>query len=200
MPARVGYENRSHACPAPTVVFWHEERSGKWNSIAWLVVKHCGHGNGRLFRCSSELTAQWIDHEGNRTLPLAVREGMDYVGIRQGPRMALRAAGVRSIPRGPNAWARRDELGLTARQRDVLEALRQGLSNREIADRLHRSRRAGTGDAQVPGGGKKVSRVPGTPDLSRRCGLRRVSHNQPDARQQPLQPSRVDGGMLRNLL
>lgn len=56
-------------------------------------------------------------------------------------RAALRAAGAQRVPRGPYARARADGLGLTARQREVLDALRAGLSNREIADRLHRSER-----------------------------------------------------------
>ena len=56
-------------------------------------------------------------------------------------RQALRAAGVRSIPRGPYGAVRSDPLGLTPRERSVLALLREGLSNRAIAQRLHRSER-----------------------------------------------------------
>ena len=56
-------------------------------------------------------------------------------------RQALRAAGVRSIPRGPYGAVRNDPLGLTPRERTVLALLREGLSNRAIAQRLHRSER-----------------------------------------------------------
>ena len=47
----------------------------------------------------------------------------------------LRAFGV-SVPRGPRATTRANPAGLTARQVAVLELLREGLTNAEIADRL----------------------------------------------------------------
>ncbi len=56
-------------------------------------------------------------------------------------RAGLRAAGQRDVPRGPYRRARQDPLGLTRRQREVLDGLREGLSNRELATRLHRSER-----------------------------------------------------------
>jgi DNA-binding CsgD family transcriptional regulator len=56
-------------------------------------------------------------------------------------RQALRAAGVRDVPRGPYRAVRADPQGLSARERTVLELLQQGLSNRAIAQKLHRSER-----------------------------------------------------------
>ena len=47
----------------------------------------------------------------------------------------LRAFGV-SVPRGPRATTRANPAGLTARQVAVLELLREGMTNAEIADRL----------------------------------------------------------------
>jgi len=47
----------------------------------------------------------------------------------------LRELGV-SVPRGPRASTRANPAGLTARQLAVLELLREGLTNAEIAERL----------------------------------------------------------------
>jgi len=51
-------------------------------------------------------------------------------------RQALRASGVRGIPRGPRASTRENAAGLTNRQLEVLALIADGLSNSEIADRL----------------------------------------------------------------
>src|SRR5262245_10036973 len=51
-------------------------------------------------------------------------------------RQALRAIGVRGIPRGPRASTRENVAGLTNRQLEVLALIADGLSNSEIADRL----------------------------------------------------------------
>lgn len=56
-------------------------------------------------------------------------------------RRSLRAAGATEVARGPYRGTRSDPAGLTPRERQVLEFLREGLTNAQIAERLHRSPR-----------------------------------------------------------
>lgn len=60
--------------------------------------------------------------------------GATHVALRL--RRRLRHAGLRRVPREPNADARADPAGLTRRQAQVLEQLRDGATNAEIAARL----------------------------------------------------------------
>jgi DNA-binding CsgD family transcriptional regulator len=57
-------------------------------------------------------------------------------------RHKLRAAGVRSFQRGPRDSTLNHPSGLTIKEVEVLALLAQGLRNKEIGERLHRSSRA----------------------------------------------------------
>ena len=56
-------------------------------------------------------------------------------------RARLTRRGVRDLPRGPRRSTRANPAGLTNRQMDVLALLGDGLSNREIGERLYLSTR-----------------------------------------------------------
>jgi DNA-binding CsgD family transcriptional regulator len=73
--------------------------------------------------------------------PDAIADGLeilDRLGAAPAAELAradLRELGAK-VPRGPNAATRANPAGLTERQQDVLDLLREGMTNAEIADRL----------------------------------------------------------------
>lgn len=73
--------------------------------------------------------------------PDAIADGLDVLDrLGAAPAAELARAGLRErgarVPRGPNAATRGNPAGLTKRQLAVLDLVREGLTNAEIADRL----------------------------------------------------------------
>lgn len=77
--------------------------------------------------------------DGDDEAMLAALDILDALGARPAAsrvRAGLRDRQVPSIPRGPRPATREHPAGLTPRQAEVLELVRQGLTNGQIADRL----------------------------------------------------------------
>lgn len=75
-------------------------------------------------------------HEADLLAAVAILDRIGAEPLARRVRAELRERGVRSIPRGPSTPTRRNPMGLTDRQVDVLRLLADGLTNTQIAERL----------------------------------------------------------------
>src|SRR5690606_10674275 len=72
----------------------------------------------------------------------ALREALDRLeslkarGVADLVRRRLRAIGATAVPTGPRRMTREHPAGLTRREADVLDLVRAGLTNAQIAERL----------------------------------------------------------------
>ena len=81
------------------------------------------------------------DDDDSLLTALALLDGLGAAAAARVARRRLHERGLRHIARGPMPRTRADPLGLTPREREILDLLGQGLSNPQIAARLFRSER-----------------------------------------------------------
>lgn len=89
--------------------------------------------------CPYEHASVLMRHGGEPELreALAIFEHLGAAPMTQATRRALRAQGVRGIPRGARASTRTHAHGLTKREAQILDLLSEGLRNSTIAERLY---------------------------------------------------------------
>ncbi|MHB8723185.1 MAG: ATP-binding protein [Steroidobacteraceae bacterium] len=106
------------------------EFSGDWRGAA-RAWKELG--------CPYEqaLMLGWYGAETEQRQALAILDQLGAAPAAQALRRRMRARGVRAVPRGSRTSTRRNSLGLTRREAEVLALLSDGLRNAAIAKRLY---------------------------------------------------------------
>jgi DNA-binding CsgD family transcriptional regulator len=82
------------------------------------------------------LVLGWYGAESEQREALGILDQLGATPAAQSLRRQMRARGVRMVPRGARTSTRRNLLGLTRREAEILELLSDGLRNAVIARRL----------------------------------------------------------------
>lgn len=113
---------------------YRHEAAGRWReaAAAWARIG-----------CPYERACMlgWYGDDDARREALAEFERLGAAPAAQQLRRAMRASGVRGIPRGSRASTRSNSFGLTRREAQILALMREGLRNSAIAKKLYLSTR-----------------------------------------------------------
>ncbi len=128
---RLGFPVRpDRALPAP----WSLELADDWSAAArWWHEHGCPY--------EEAVDQLWAGDPASVHRALQLFDSLGAEPAAAITRRRLREAGELSVPRGPRRATRANAHGLTPRQADVLDLLGDGLTNKEIAQRLFLSER-----------------------------------------------------------
>jgi DNA-binding CsgD family transcriptional regulator/tetratricopeptide (TPR) repeat protein len=144
--------SQQHSWFVGEMAYWQWKSGESIHAPDWIAEPYILQMNGkwelaaerwRVLRCPYE-QARALSESGSET-PL--REALSiFERLGAAPMIAvtqseLRALGVRRIPRRPRNSTRSNPAGLTSRELEVASLLSEGLTNRQIADRLFLSTR-----------------------------------------------------------
>ena len=136
-----------HAWHVGELAYWRRLSGETVNLPCWAARPFAFQIEGRW----SEAAQAWAERgcpyerarahaEGDESARLEALDAFDRLGARSAAarlRRQMREAGDAHIPRGPRPPTRRNPFGLTARQAEILSLIGDGLTNRQIAEKLN---------------------------------------------------------------
>ena len=138
---------KRHAWFAGELVYWSWKGGRGGDMPDYAALPYALQVAGRWKEAAQDWKARGCPYEQARALAEGPNEaklealGMfDALGARPAAerlRQSLRAAGLRSIPRGPRASTRAQPAGLTTREVEILRLVAESLTNAQIGARLH---------------------------------------------------------------
>ncbi len=169
-----------HPWFAGELLYWLHQCGEAVDVPAWVARPHALHLSGdwrgaaeewRRLGCPYARARALADGDFEaQTVALEVFEQLGAVPAAERLRARIRDSGG-TVPRGPRASTRSNAFGLTTRQVEILGLIAQGLTNTEIAGRLHLSAKTVDHHVSAVLGKLNVSSRAEAADLARRAGI-----------------------------